>query len=120
MAGIDDLFIQPLEHRKLLSVAAPTASAAPAAIHAPAIHAAATPAPVVDDHADGETNDGPDDGETNDDATEPTGGPDTDNIQDGPGNVDTGPDTNGQGGPGADHRALPRRRLPGLLPRGAG
>jgi len=91
MSEVSNPFVQPLESRTLLSVSAHSGhhgahhgnSAIVASGHKKAVSkAAATPAP------DPEV----------DDSSEPAGGPDLDNIQDGPGNVDTGPDTGGADG----------------------
>jgi|SRR6266850_1795990 len=91
MSEVSNSFVQPLESRTLLSVSAHSGhhgahhghNAIVASGHKKAVSkTAATPAP------DPEV----------DDSGEPAGGPDLDNIQDGPGNVDTGPDTGGADG----------------------
>src|SRR5882672_9585376 len=91
MSEVSNPFVQPLESRTLLSVSAHSGhhgahhghNAIVASGHKKAVSkAVATPAP------DPEV----------DDSSEPAGGPDLDNIQDGPGNVDTGPDTGGANG----------------------
>ena len=82
MSDIQDPFVQPLEGRALLSVALPAAHHSAHAAHKTlAVHATAT-------------HQSQSDGEAADDQ-EQTGGPDTDNVQDGPGNVDQGGDNQG-------------------------